>query len=118
MSRRWWEGATLYQAADGSVLRLTQRLCDLRRRAFGRWVASYEQIPAAEPVWLHRSGPLLVAANLGDDVATLAVPGSGGAVALSSRRDTQTGPHAPELVLARWEAVVIENDAREGDVRG
>jgi alpha-glucosidase len=106
------------QADDGSVLWLTRRLLDLRRRALGGRVVSYEQIPAAEPVWLYRSGPLLVAANLGDHKVALEVPGSRGAVALSSRRDGETGPRGPELVLASWEAVVIESDAREGDARG
>ena len=96
---------------DRSVLWLTRRLAELRRRAFGGTVGGYEALSLGGPCWVYRSGPLVVAANLGDRDVVVDFPVAGGVVALSSRRDGRTGPaRVPgrDLVLAPWEAVVIE----------
>ena len=100
------------QEADmGSVLWLARRLVQLRRRAFSGTVRDYEPLLLDGPRWVFRSGPLVVAANLGDHEVAVDVPVAGGVVTLTSRRDGGTGPERTAgvgLVLAPWEAVVIE----------
>lgn len=97
------------EADDASVLWLTRRLLELRRRAFAGTVGGYEALRVDGPLWVYRSGPLVVAANLGDAAMAVGFPLADGArVAVSSRRDGRAGARGPEPVLAPWEAIVVE----------
>lgn len=112
------------QEADmGSVLWLARRLVQLRRRTFSGTVGDYEPLLLDGPRWVFRSGPLVVAANLGDHEVALDEPVARGVVTPTSRRDGRTGPERTPgegLVLAPWEAVVIEEGAalEKGERRG
>lgn len=101
------------EADEASVLGLARRLLALRRRAFGGTVGQYEELAASGSLWAYRSGPLVVAANMGDAEVALPTALPGAAVAVSSRRG-RSGAQAPGLVLAPWEAVVIETN-NKGD---
>ena len=89
------------QAADASsTLCLTRSLLDQRHRHVGR--RSYEQLPGEPPLWVYRSGNLVVAANFSDDEATADLPA--GEVLLSSYGDGHAGPAGR---LGPWEALVM-----------
>lgn len=98
---------------DGSVLALSRRLVALRRRAFAGTVGEYEPLGVDGPLWVYRSGPLVVAANLGahevrvQEAAVKELLESGAAV-LSSRPESVPEPRGPEPLLAPWEAIVME----------
>jgi alpha-glucosidase len=82
----------------GSVLSLCRALLKLRRDELGRGIASYRQVPAAEPAWVYQTGRLVVAANLGGRAVPL--PDLPGEILLrTGTAGTHLGPF--EGVIAR-----------------
>lgn len=105
------------EADGGSTLWLTRRLLELRRRAFDGALSGYEALVVDGPLWVYRSGPLVVGANLGDR-SVVAESLGGRDVLLSSRQDGAPKTLGAEPMLAPWEAVVIETDRQRGHARG
>ena len=65
-----------------SALSLCRDLLALRRAEVGGQIADYEELAAAETLWVYRTGSLIVAANFSDQPAAL--PGPVGEVLLAS----------------------------------
>jgi alpha-glucosidase len=90
-----------------SVLSLCRTLLELRHQHLGPGVATYEEIPAPDELWVYRTGQLIVAANFSEEMTSAAGPG--GDVLLST-----VAPHPDDAVaggnlqLRPWEGVIMK----------
>ncbi|MGO8955888.1 MAG: alpha-amylase family glycosyl hydrolase [Streptosporangiaceae bacterium] len=80
----------------GSVLRLCRQLLELRRHHLAGGIAAFERLSSPPGVWVYRTGPLVVAANLTGDPAGM--PAHVGEVLLRTR------PTQP--ALGPWEGII------------
>jgi alpha-glucosidase len=88
----------------GSMLTLVRDLVRLRRAELSGGVARYEELAVTDACWAYRAGDLVVAANLSDGPATVAVPA--GDVLLATREPPAAATGGP-LTLGAWQGVVI-----------
>jgi glycosidase len=87
----------------GSILAFTRDLIRLRKAEAIPDLARYEQLTLDGGLWVYRSGPLLVAANLADGPAPLPQPPSQAGEVLLRTGDGR------EPVLAPWEGLVARS---------
>ncbi len=85
-----------------SVLSLCRSLLAVRRAEVGGRVASYEELAAAETLWVYRVGGLTVAANFSDLPADL--PGPVGEVLLAS--SGAVPPAGGIITLQPWQGII------------
>ena len=98
-----------------STLSLARRLLALRRRTIGSGVAPYQRLLVTDQVWLYRSGPLVVAANISGSEAAVDLPA--GEVAISTRDldlDLAHRAGGDGAVLGPWEALILTTESAPG----
>jgi alpha-glucosidase len=85
-----------------SALSLCRSLLALRRAEVGGQIADYEELAAAETLWVYRTGGLIVAANFSDQPAGL--PGPVGEVLLTS--SGAVPPAGEPVTLQPWQGII------------
>jgi alpha-glucosidase len=90
-----------------SMLSLCRRLLALRHQHLGPGIATYEELPSSDRLWVYRTGDLVVAGNFSDETAAAAVPNGDVLLSTLGSQDARAAA-GPNHQLQPWEGVILK----------